>query len=133
MSAVDKIAGKSAIGRYIEEHAEASNQSYRDIAVMAGFTKSSIIYSFISGEAKVPIDRVSDLAGALGCDAGHLFLLALEQWFEPESFGRIREMFRLPLSQNELAWLAAIQKASNETDPQLTPERATKLTRVFLD
>jgi hypothetical protein len=133
MSGVDHVPGKSALARYIEEHAKASNHSYRDIAVMAGFTKASIIYMFINDEAKVPLDHVARLAGAIGCDAGHLFLLALERWFEPESFAKVRELFRAPLSKNEFEWLAAVQKASGEDDPELTPERAAKLVPVFLD
>lgn len=88
---------------------------------------------FINDEAKVPLDHVPALAGALGCDAGHLALLALEQWFEPSSFAKVRELFRTPLTQNENDWLVALEKASGESNPALTPERASKLVRVFLD
>ncbi|MCF6117111.1 XRE family transcriptional regulator [Mesorhizobium muleiense] len=124
---------KRPIALFIEQCANASDNSYEDIAVMAGFTKASIIYMFISGEAKVPLDCVPALAGALGCDATHLFVLALQQYFTPELFEQIRELVINDYTPNERAWIQALRGVSGRADPELTPQRLKRLREILLD
>lgn len=126
---------RSAISIFLEERLKELEGSinHRDVAIMAGFKSSGIIYMFVDGRAKVPLDRVTSLAQALGCDAGHLFILALEQIFEPAMFAELRELFtrNQHISSNELAWIQLIRDASGYTDPSITLSRAQKIRREF--
>ncbi|MDQ6436639.1 hypothetical protein RB623_21530 [Mesorhizobium sp. LHD-90] len=114
------------IGKYIEEYANASNYNYRDLAIMAGFTSANILYQFMSGRAKVPLDRVPGLAEALRCDPSHLFVLALEQYIEPNLFQQMRELV-VSVTVNERGWIDAIRQASSGSDPRITPDQAAEL------
>ncbi|KAA3450279.1 hypothetical protein C7I87_11555 [Mesorhizobium sp. SARCC-RB16n] len=124
---------KRPIASYIEKWANASVCSYEDIAIMAGFTKSDIIYMFISGERRVPLDCVPALAGALGCDGNELWILALEQYFKPEILRQIQEISTRDHSPNERAWIAALRSISGRADPELTHERSKRLREILLD
>lgn len=121
------------IANYIEKWANASPCSYQDIAVMAGFTKADIIYMFISGERKVPLDCIPALAGALGCDGNELWMLALEQYFKPDVLRQIQELSTRDHSPNERAWVNALRRISGGSDPELTLERSERLREILLD
>lgn len=121
------------IARFIEQHAKASSCNYRDIAIAAGFSNSDIIYVFVRGEAKVPLDRVPALAGALECDAAHLFVLALQQFFEPKVFEELRELFMDDLTEDERGWLDLIRAVGDGVAPRLTEDRAFKVKAAFID
>lgn len=123
---------KNPIAEFIRKWADASPYNYEDIAIMAGFSKAHIIYLFMSGEAKVPLDRVPGLAGALGCDANQLWTLALQQFFNPSDFLKIQEL-SIERTPNERAWIKAIRNFSGNADPELTPERLTRLENLLLD
>ncbi|RCW87607.1 hypothetical protein [Phyllobacterium bourgognense] len=127
---------RSSISVFLEETVNAlpDNISHRDIAVMSGFQTSDMIYMFIDGRAKVPLDRVTALAQALGVDAGHLFILALEQIFEPAMFAELRELFARPqnISSNEWDWIQLIRQASTHTDPPVTMPVARQVRKAFL-
>jgi len=124
---------RSAAALYIEEFADLSNLTYDEIAKAAGFKNASTLRSFIADEYKIPLDHVARLATALGCDGAQLALLVLQQWFHSSSFRNVCEAFQIPRTENELLWLAALEKASGESSPVLTPERAAKLISVFLE
>ena len=98
---------------------------------MAGFTSSGILYQFMNGEAKVPLDRVPALAEALRCDPSHLFVLAMEQYFQPTVFEQMRELVIPKISANERGWLDIIRQATQGSDPRVTPAQADKLRMIF--
>ncbi|WP_141247032.1 hypothetical protein [Mesorhizobium sp. WSM3866] len=124
---------KRPIASYIEKWANASVCSYQDIAVRAGFTKADIIYMFISGEHRVPLDCIPALARALGCDGNELWTLALQQYFKPEILRQIQELSTRDHSPNERAWINALRSMSGGADPELTHKRSERLREILLD
>ncbi|TIW29543.1 MAG: hypothetical protein E5V63_00745 [Mesorhizobium sp.] len=121
------------IASYIEKWANASERSYGDIAVMAGFAKADVIHMFIAGKHRVPLDCVPALAKALKCDASELWTLALQQYFKPEILKEIEELAIRDHSANERAWIDALRNVSGRADPKLTPERQERLRQIFQD
>jgi len=87
----------SPIARYLDKQIDAlkGEKTQRDIAVEVGYEKPNIISMFKRGEAKVPLDKIPALARALHVDPGHMFRLAMQQYWpglahEIESvFGRM--------------------------------------------
>ncbi|MDX8526975.1 hypothetical protein RFM68_20955 [Mesorhizobium sp. MSK_1335] len=118
------------IANFIEKWANASPYSYRDIALVAGFTTADMIYMFMRGERRVPLDCVPALAEALQCDGNELWTLALQQYPSPQIFRAIQEHGHSP---NEQAWLNALRTVSGHADPDLTFERSTRLREILLD
>ncbi|WP_033839194.1 hypothetical protein [Mesorhizobium loti] len=106
-------------------------KSQKDIAAEAGFTNVNFLSMIKSGAAKVPLDRVPALAGALECDGARLFLLALEQYHKRSALVAIKQIFGTVLSPNEVCWIEVLRKASDKTDPPLTVVRARILRAMF--
>jgi hypothetical protein len=55
---------------------------------------------FKHGEVKVPLDKIPALAKAIEADPGHLFRLALEQYW-PELAATVAEIFGRVVTANE--------------------------------
>lgn len=106
-------------------------KAQKDIASEAGFANVNVLSMIKAGTIKVPLDRVPGLAKALGCDPARLFLLALEQYFESSALSSIKEIFGTIITTNEAAWVDAIRKASDHSDPSLTAKRAKIIRALF--
>jgi hypothetical protein len=52
-----------------------------------------MIYAFMRGEQRVPLDKVTPLSEALGCDSSQLFVLALKTWFSEDLFNQLEKCF----------------------------------------
>ncbi|MCV3210035.1 hypothetical protein OHD62_19525 [Mesorhizobium sp. YC-39] len=122
---------RSNLAVFIEKHAKLSNLDYTDLGIMAGYSNANMIHAFIEDQAKLPLDRVPALAYALGCDGSQLLGLCLERHFKPEMLSRVRLLFVKDITANERAWLAALQEASGEPDPEVTEERSARLKKIF--
>lgn len=122
---------KSPISLFLSDRIESSRFNYRDIAIICGYTTPDIIYMFMRGEAKVPLDIVPQLAQILECDAAQLFVLALEQYFQPATFRELNDLFLDGLTENERGWVSLIREVSEGADPAITPARKRRVSAAF--
>lgn len=114
-------AQQTPIARYIEEHANRSCYSYQEIALLCGFKTSDMIYAFIRGERKVPLDMIKPLAEILDCDRKQLFSLALRTWCNEEFFSQLEETFGTAQeTEAERGWLAALREIYGGSVPEIT-------------
>lgn len=95
-------------------------KSQMEIATEAGFVNPNVLSMIKSGANKLPLDRVPALAKALDCDARLLFVMAVEQLGGDTTDRAIRQIFGTLVTENEVAWLEEIRKASDRNDPPLT-------------
>lgn len=115
-------------GRFIEEHAMKSGFTMSDIATLAGFSSAEVLRMLISGEARIPLDRIGPLAAVIDCDAGQLFVLAMRTWFTQETMAQIEEHFiTVPEQSIETRWMTAIRNFYNGNVPELTVRTMNKL------
>lgn len=84
-----------------------------------------------NGAAKLPLDRVASLAKALECDPVKLFILALEQLDRNTTEQAIRQIFGTLVTENEVAWLEEIRRASDHSDPSLTARGRSAIRGIF--
>ncbi|QIG69280.1 hypothetical protein EVB78_078 [Rhizobium phage RHph_N1_15] len=82
------------------------------------------------GDAKLPLDRVTALARAIGVDPMFLFRLALEQ-FLPADDPETSKMLDFICTSNEVEILGVIREASGNSDPKINDQRRAALTEVF--
>ncbi|MVO95508.1 hypothetical protein [Rhizobium leguminosarum] len=66
----------------------------------------------LSGEAKLPLDRVEEVAGRLRCNKHELFRLAMHQFFDDVAIGLFERMLAQPVSDEEQMWLNEIRSAN---------------------
>lgn len=84
----------------------------------------------LSGDAKLPLDRVEEVADRLECDKHDLFRLAMRQFFDDSAIGLFERMFARPLSDEEQMWLDEIRSAV--TGPVSAPSgTARRLVRAL--
>jgi transcriptional regulator with XRE-family HTH domain len=93
---------ESSVARYLDKQIEALRgvKTQREIAAEIGYEKPNMISMFKRGEVKVPLDKIPALAKSLHVDPGHLFRLALEQYW-PSLGGTIAEIFGRTMTANE--------------------------------
>ncbi|MDP3600060.1 MAG: XRE family transcriptional regulator [Bosea sp. (in: a-proteobacteria)] len=101
------------------------------IANEAGFTNPSMLAMIKNGAAKLPLDRVASLAKALECDPVKLFTLALEQLDRNTTEQAIRQIFGTLVTENEVAWIEEIRRASDHSDPSLTARGRSAIRGIF--
>jgi len=101
------------------------------IASEAGFVNPNMLAMIKAGTAKLPLDRVSALAKALECDPVMLFQLAIEQLGGDTTELAIRQIFGTLVTENEVAWLQEIRRASDHTNPSLTSKARSAIRGIF--
>ncbi|WP_062120179.1 transcriptional regulator [Aureimonas sp. AU40] len=124
---------KSRIASYIEKKIDAiaAYKSQKDIAEQAGYENPSIISMFKRGDAKVPLDRVYDLAKVIEADPRYMFRLALEQYWSGKNIDEaFANIFGTIVSANEVALLETVRKAANDADPVFTSAQLEQIAAV---
>lgn len=109
----------SAIAKFLDKQIDSLKgvKTQREIADEIGYDKPNMISMFKRGETKVPLDKIPQLAKALGVDAGHLFRLALEQYW-PDQAKLILGIFGRTATENEeTILLKKWRAASQDLDP----------------
>ncbi|WP_455269275.1 hypothetical protein [Rhizobium herbae] len=126
------VSTETPISRFIEKHLMHTGLNYQDVAVMAGYTTADVVYRFMRGEARVPLDSVPALAAALDCDGAHLFMLALQQYFNPEMYQQIEDLMRpAELPETDREWLEALHDKYGASLPHLSVDARKKLKTVL--
>lgn len=74
---------ESSIAKYLDKQIDALKgvKTQREIAAEIGYEKANMISMFKRGEVKIPLEKIPALAKSLHVDPGHLFRLALEQYW----------------------------------------------------
>lgn len=101
------------------------------IASEAGFQNVNMLAIIKSGGSKLPLDRVFGLAKALECDPVWLFQLAIEQLDGNTTEVAISQIFRTLVTENEVAWIEEIRRASDHSNPSLTTRARSTIRGIF--
>ena len=101
------------------------------IATEAGFANVNMLTMIKLGANKLPLDRVPALAKALEIDPVLLFMMAAEQLGGDTTELAIRKIFGTLVTENEVAWLDEIRKASDHSDPALTARSRSAIRGIF--
>lgn len=127
---MDNENKKSRVAEFIKHHVGRSALSYSEISIICGFNTNAVLYGWMRGDFKLPLDKVASLAGALNVDAGQLFALAMEDWFSPKLFGEMRDHFMsLPTVGPEVAWVDVLRQIFDGNVPPMTDEIRAVLER----
>lgn len=106
----------SAIAAFLHIKLGESSKTQREIAKEIGYDNPNVLSMMKHGQTKVPFEKVPALAKALGVDVGYLMLLSVEQHW-PGMLDLIKRIFGHVVSENEMALIASLRKASCGTDP----------------
>jgi transcriptional regulator with XRE-family HTH domain len=107
-------------------------KSQREIAQEIGYEKPNMISMFKRGEAKVPLEKIPQLARAINVDPAHLLRMALQQ-YNPEFYkviGLILDNKDI-VTENEVAVIKEIRKLTGERDIHLTGDIKKRLKEAF--
>lgn len=96
---------------YLSEHA-ASNLNLEGLNGTFG-SPEHLLQLVLNGKAKLPLDKVEDVAAFIGCDAQGLFRLPLQQFYHDDNIQLLERMFGEPeRNPAEEAWLSLIRRAT---------------------
>lgn len=101
------------------------------IASEAGFNNPNMLAMIKAGTTKLPLDRVVALATALDCDPVMLFRLAIQQLGGDTTELAVRQIFGTLVTENEVAWLEEIRRASGHANPSLTSRGQSAIRGIF--
>lgn len=108
-----------------------SRKTQLEIANESGFLNPNMLSLLKSGACKLPLDRVVSLAKALECDPVLLFTMAVEQLDRNTTELAIRQIFGALVTENEVAWLEEIRRASDHSNPSLTARARSAIHGIF--
>lgn len=89
-----------------------------------GFCGTPLFAMVLQGGAKLPLDRVEEVADRLRCDKHELFRLAMRQFFDDTAICLFERMLAQPVSDDEQMWLDEIRSAA--TGPVSAPSGVAK-------
>jgi transcriptional regulator with XRE-family HTH domain len=120
---------KGAFANYLANQIRISEISQKDIAEALGYENANIVSMFKNGLTKVPIEKVPALAKALHLDPAHLLMMAMREYM-PEAFAVIQATLGHTLTNNELALITEVRKATKESDPVFSKDHLAKIRAV---
>ncbi len=118
----------SEVANFIKVHIEKGAYTVEEITLLLGFQNTETVEGFCRGDRKVPLDKVSVLAEALGCDRRGLFLLVLNSWFDTNFVAMLEEVFADgSASSVEQRWTDFLREFYSGNVPELTPQLKRRL------
>jgi hypothetical protein len=79
------------IRNYLSEHAAAAGLDFESIDGPLG-TPEHLLHLIFSRNAKLPLDKVPDVAALAGCDVRSLFRVALSQFYSDDTIQLLERM-----------------------------------------
>ncbi len=93
----------------VERAINASDKTQSDIASMIGYPNPNIITMIKKGTTRLPLEKVSLLATALGLDPAEL----IRSWFNayaPDAVASLNEHLGLGLTREEKSWVNKLRQ-----------------------
>lgn len=100
---------ESSITEYLNKRHHAVAQSDSS----GGFLGTRLFQLILSGDAKLPLDRVEETAALLGCDKHELFRVAMRQFYDEQTISTFEKMLGCSISHEEQQWLDVVRSASD--------------------
>ena len=124
---------ETPLAKFIKDHADRSERSYEEIAILCGFKTDALVHGFTRGEVRLPLDKVTLLAQAIGCDDKQLFRLTLKAWFSDEIFDQMQDAFLPDPSTGivERNWLQFIRELIGGELPEMSDQFRRRLRLVL--
>ena len=112
----------TAIAAFLHQKIDESYMTQKQFAKKVGYDNPNMVSMIKHGTTKMPLEKVPIFAEVLEVDPGHLFRLALEQYW-PDLRSVISRIFGCTVSSNEFVLITAIREASRNLDPIFTPNQ----------
>ena len=102
------------IRNYLSEHTVAAGLAPERLHGLSG-SPEHLLRLVLDGNAKLPLDKVANVAALIGCDARGLFRVALAQFYSNDTIQLLEHMLAPPeRAPAEEAWLSLIRRAAGE-------------------
>lgn len=109
MNIIEKPVAVFLRERILENNGAAGNNSFAD---------SKFFELILRGEAKLPLDRVEEVADLLACDKQQLFRMAIHQFYDQKAIALLERMLGEPMTAEEQKWLHVVRSAADGPVPE---------------
>jgi hypothetical protein len=127
---LDKTEKFNTVAELLTAQIAVCSKSQKDIADEMGFSKPNIITMFKKGHTKLPIDRVPEMADAIGLDKGRLMRLALREYF-PGMLDAMEDCLAPMVTRNERKLLKVWRESTEGQDPDIDKAQEESLKAGF--
>jgi hypothetical protein len=112
------------IRNYLAEHAAAAGLDLENLSGPSG-SPENVLRLVLLG-AKLPLDKVADVAALIECDARCLFRVALMQFYRDDTIQLLERMLgQSERNPAEEAWLSLVRRAAGGRAQATEPNRPT--------
>lgn len=105
------------LATFIDEMMAERELSDKEVCLRMGYGNPAIVRSFREGRVKVPLDKIPDLANAIGTDRAALMDRALREYM-PATVRALMISYS-GFTDNELEIIGFIRELSGNSDPEL--------------
>lgn len=124
MATKQKYKGQISVADYLSQQILLSGKAQKEIAEELNYPKPNIITMFKQGKTKVPLNKVSAFAKALGVDPIHLLRIVMIE-YSPSTWEVLESIIgNAMMSDNEMKVLTIIREHANGLD--IAPETETE-------
>ncbi|MCL2524164.1 MAG: helix-turn-helix domain-containing protein [Betaproteobacteria bacterium] len=125
------VPGKISVAQYISEQIRLSGKMQQEISKEVGFATPNMISMIRKGTAKVPLDKVTRIAKAVGIDPIHMFKLCFAEYY-PDVWADIQRVFAYPvLTSHEMDILDLVRSANVDNPKVRTDEERQRIRAVI--
>jgi hypothetical protein len=130
--AVEQSDKEKRLAEHLRSLVEMTGETQTVIAERCGFRRPNILSMILSGNSRLPLDKIPGFARAVGADPKHLARLCLEA-YEPVIYKLIQVMYASGDVVSPAEWqvIRAIREATDGQDPDPTPAQLTKIKKIF--
>lgn len=100
---------ENPVAVFLKERILENNGSMGDNS----FADSKFFELILRGEAKLPLDRVEEVADLLDCDKHQLFRMAMHQFYDEKAIALLERMLGVPMTAEEQKWLHVVRSAAD--------------------
>ena len=123
------IADRPTVAKYLAAQIEVSGKTQAQIAREVGYGPN-VVNMIKQGVIRLPMNKVGQVAGALGIDPLHLLRMALREYV-PDTWAAIDEVVgRALVTDNERRVLEVLRKAAGGKDVQLNRDEERAIAQI---
>lgn len=125
------MTSQSKVAEFIASRQLMMGMTNKDVAEAVGYANPNVISMIKKGQTKLPVEKVSKVAEALGADPAKLLRMTLKEYM-PETLKVMEACMGNIVTENEMTMIEIWRDATNGEDPEIPAEAVFGLRQGFM-
>ena len=123
---------KVPFNEYMSWQIDHSGLTQKEIAERVGYKNPNIITMLKKGSTRFPIDKIPQIASAIGFDPSIAIRMALQE-YNPGLLSVVEKFFGFALSENEKSMIVKMRELANNKDPSINSKAKEQALEEFIN